>query len=48
MHSFPLSNVTSSAVDRAALAQVPGMFHAQKEYCFFAMEEDAFYAPMHL
>ena len=28
MHAFPLSNVTSSAVGRAALAQVPGMFRA--------------------
>jgi hypothetical protein len=42
VHSFPLSNATSSAADRAALAQVPDMFHAQKEYCFRAMEQDAF------
>jgi hypothetical protein len=25
-----------------ALAQIPDMFHAQKEYCFRAMEQDAF------
>jgi ABC-type glycerol-3-phosphate transport system permease component len=42
VHSFPLSNATSSAADRAAIAQVPDMFHAQKEYCFRAMEQDAF------
>ncbi|KAF8504561.1 hypothetical protein F5888DRAFT_1656652 [Russula emetica] len=42
VHSFPLSNATSSAADRVALAQVPDMFHAQKEYCFRAMEQDAF------
>lgn len=24
------------------MAQVPDMFHAQKEYCFRAMEQDAF------
>jgi len=42
VHSFPLSNATGSAADQAALAQVPDMFHAQKEYCFRAMEQDAF------
>ena len=42
VHSSPLSNATSSTADRAALAQVPDMFHAQKEYCFRAMEQDAF------
>ena len=42
VHSFPLSNVTGSAADQAALAQVPDMFHAQKDYCFRAMEQDAF------
>jgi hypothetical protein len=42
VHSFPLSNATGSAADRAAIAQVPDMFHAQKEYCFRAMEQDAF------
>lgn len=24
------------------MAQIPDMFHAQKEYCFRAMEQDAF------
>ena len=42
VHSFPLSNITGSAADQAALAQVPDMFHAQKDYCFRAMEQDAF------
>ncbi|KAI9465942.1 hypothetical protein BJY52DRAFT_1243558, partial [Lactarius psammicola] len=42
VHSFPLSNATGSAADQAAIAQVPDMFHAQKEYCFRAMEQDAF------
>jgi ABC-type glycerol-3-phosphate transport system permease component len=42
LHSFPLSNATGSAADQAAIAQVPDMFHAQKDYCFRAMEQDAF------
>ncbi|KAI0300484.1 RGS domain-containing protein [Multifurca ochricompacta] len=42
VHSFPLSNATGSAADQAGIAQVPDMFHAQKEYCFRAMEQDAF------
>jgi ABC-type glycerol-3-phosphate transport system permease component len=42
VHSFPLSNATGSAADQAAIAQVPDMFHGQKEYCFRAMEQDAF------
>jgi len=42
VHTFPLSNATGSAADQAAIAQVPDMFHAQKEYCFRAMEQDAF------
>jgi ABC-type glycerol-3-phosphate transport system permease component len=42
LHSFPLSNATGSAADQAAIAQVPDMFQAQKEYCFRAMEQDAF------
>lgn len=29
-------------MDQATLAQVPDMFHAQKEYVFGAMEQDAF------
>jgi hypothetical protein len=42
VHGFPLSNATGSAADQAAIAQVPDMFQAQKEYCFRAMEQDAF------
>jgi hypothetical protein len=42
LHSFPLSNATGSAADQAAIAQVPDMFHSQKDYCFRAMEQDAF------
>jgi len=42
VHSFPLTSATGSAADQAAIAQVPDMFHAQKEYCFRAMEQDAF------
>jgi hypothetical protein len=42
VHSFPLSNATGSAADQTAIAQVPDMFHSQKEYCFRAMEQDAF------
>lgn len=49
IHEFPLSshqlpNPTSPnyEVEASALAQVPDMFHAQKEYVFRAMEQDAF------
>ncbi|KAG8897918.1 Bud site selection protein, Revert to axial protein 1 [Tulasnella sp. 417] len=49
IHEFPLSSnqlpkPTSPdyEVESAALAQVPDMFHAQKEYVFRAMEQDAF------
>ena len=42
VHSFPLSNATGSAADQATIAQVPDMFNGQKEYCFRAMEQDAF------
>jgi len=49
IHSFPLSSrelprPTSPDYDfeSAALAQVPDMFHAQKEYVFRTMEQDAF------
>ncbi|KAI0051532.1 hypothetical protein FA95DRAFT_233678 [Auriscalpium vulgare] len=38
VHQFPVS----SSADPGALAQIPDMFHAQKEYCFRAMEQDAF------
>ncbi|KAA1477963.1 hypothetical protein DENSPDRAFT_787351 [Dentipellis sp. KUC8613] len=44
VHAFPLSSTHEprSQQDLALLAQVPDMFHAQKEYCFRAMEQDAF------
>lgn len=50
IHSFPLSPEhppTNPAApdyqaDAALLAQVPDMFHAQKDYIFSAMEQDAY------
>ncbi|KAF8527618.1 RGS domain-containing protein [Hysterangium stoloniferum] len=49
LHTFPLSSTqlpsTTSPeyeIESSALAQVPDMFHLQKEYCFRAMEQDAF------
>lgn len=44
VHSFPLSGAHEprSAGEQSVMAQVPDMFHAQKEYCFRAMEQDAF------
>ena len=44
IHSFPLSstNEPKSAPELSIMAQIPDMFHAQKEYCFRAMEQDAF------
>ncbi|KAF5390973.1 hypothetical protein D9757_003976 [Collybiopsis confluens] len=44
IHSFPLSSSTEarSQSEQALAAQIPDMFHAQKEYCFRAMEQDAF------
>lgn len=49
IHSFPLSSnqlptPTSPdyEVESSALAQIPDMFHPQKEYVFRAMEQDAF------
>ncbi|KAK1229118.1 Bud site selection protein, Revert to axial protein 1 [Marasmius sp. AFHP31] len=44
IHSFPLSSSTEpkTQTELAILAQIPDMFHAQKEYCFRAMEQDAF------
>ncbi|KIJ62238.1 hypothetical protein HYDPIDRAFT_94705 [Hydnomerulius pinastri MD-312] len=44
VHSFPLNSTqepkTQSELNM--MAHVPDMFHAQKEYCFRAMEQDAF------
>lgn len=44
IHTFPLtsSQDPKSDVEKNILAQIPDMFHAQKEYCFRAMEQDAF------
>lgn len=50
IHSFPLSSgggrISPSnpdfEVESGALAQIPDMFHAQKDYVFRAMEQDAF------
>jgi len=44
IHSFPLSSTQEpkSPTELALMAQIPDIFHAQKEYCFRAMEQDAF------
>ena len=44
IHSFPLSSgqEPKTQTDQSLLAQIPDMFHSQKEYCFRAMEQDAF------
>jgi hypothetical protein len=44
IHSFPLSSSQEpkSETELALMAQIPDIFHAQKEYCFRAMEQDAF------
>ncbi|KDQ51895.1 hypothetical protein JAAARDRAFT_198765 [Jaapia argillacea MUCL 33604] len=46
IHTFPLDSSREPDVkndqEMALMAQVPDMFHAQKEYCFRAMEQDAF------
>lgn len=44
IHSFPLSSTQEpkSQTELALMAQIPDVFHAQKEYCFRAMEQDAF------
>jgi len=44
IHSFLLSSQQEpkTSTELAIMAQVPDMFHAQKEYCFRAMEQDAF------
>ncbi|KAI0916545.1 hypothetical protein AcW1_010110 [Taiwanofungus camphoratus] len=44
IHSFPLSSAhePKSQSEMNMMAQIPDMFHAQKEYCFRAMEQDAF------
>lgn len=44
IHAFPLSSTTEPKTQEElnALAQIPDMFHAQKDYCFRAMEQDAY------
>ena len=44
IHSFPLSSThePKSTSEMSIMAQIPDMFHAQKEYVFRAMEQDAF------
>ncbi|KAI1792273.1 RGS domain-containing protein [Ganoderma leucocontextum] len=44
IHSFPLSSThePKSQSEVSLMAQIPDMFHAQKEYCYRAMEQDAF------
>ncbi|KAI9057716.1 hypothetical protein FKP32DRAFT_1597929 [Trametes sanguinea] len=44
IHTFPLSSShePKSQSEMALMAQIPDMFHAQKEYCYRAMEQDAF------
>jgi hypothetical protein len=44
VHNFPLSSQQEpkSQAELSIMAQIPDMFHAQKEYCFRAMEQDAF------
>ncbi|KAH6909953.1 RGS domain-containing protein [Coprinopsis sp. MPI-PUGE-AT-0042] len=44
IHNFPLSSnhEPKSQAELSIMAQIPDMFHAQKEYCFRAMEQDAF------
>ncbi len=44
IHSFPLSSThePKTQSEMSLMAQIPDMFHAQKEYCYRAMEQDAF------
>jgi hypothetical protein len=44
IHTFPLNSQhePKSQSELNMMAQIPDMFHAQKEYCFRAMEQDAF------
>ncbi|CAE6475023.1 unnamed protein product [Rhizoctonia solani] len=41
-HQLPVPTSPAYEAESAALAQVPDMFHNQKEYVFRAMEQDAF------
>jgi hypothetical protein len=44
IHNFPLSSSQEpkTQTELALMAQIPDIFHAQKEYCFRAMGQDAF------
>lgn len=44
IHTFPLSSTQEPTTQSELnmLAHIPDMFHSQKEYCFRAMEQDAF------
>jgi len=44
LHTFPLTSGQDPKSDseKSIMAQIPDMFHSQKEYCFRAMEQDAF------
>ncbi len=44
IHTFPLSSThePKTQTEVSLMAQIPDMFHAQKEYCYRAMEQDAF------
>lgn len=44
IHNFPLSSQhePKTQTELSTMAQIPDLFHAQKEYCFRAMEQDAF------
>lgn len=44
IHSFPLSSThePKTQSETSIMAQIPDMFHSQKEYVFRAMEQDAF------
>ncbi|KAH7338401.1 hypothetical protein B0J17DRAFT_662386 [Rhizoctonia solani] len=41
-HQLPVTTSPAYEAESAVLAQVPDMFHGQKEYVFRAMEQDAF------
>lgn len=41
-HQLPRPASPDYEIESAALAQVPDMFHSQKEYVFHAMEQDAY------
>lgn len=44
IHAFPLLSTREPRTpeEQSAMAQIPDMFHAQKEYCYRAMEQDAY------